>query len=68
MSYELFSMLNEKFKGRKTYVTAIVAVASAVVAYFSGEATLMAALQLAFTGIIGATLRSSVAPTDKPAA
>lgn len=52
--------LKETFKGKKTYTTAIVAILTAALAYFSGESTLMAALELAFTGAIGMTLRASV--------
>ena len=53
----LLDLLNSKFKGKKTYTTAAVAVLTAAISYLSGEATLIQALQLAVTGAMGATLR-----------
>lgn len=60
MYFELFNALNQKFKGQKTYITALIAVLSAIIAYFSGEATLLAAIQLAATGILAASVRSGI--------
>jgi hypothetical protein len=54
------SFLNQKFQGKKTYAAAALAVCSGAMAYFSGDASLMTALQLVFTGIMGATLRSGI--------
>lgn len=50
-----------KLSGYKTYLAAALAVLTAVVAYANGEANLADALQLAFTGAIGAFLRAGVA-------
>ena len=49
------------FAGKKTYITAAVAVISAVGAYLSGDATLIQSAQLVFTALIGAFVRSGVA-------
>lgn len=46
--------------GYKTYITAALAVASAVAAYLTGEAALADTLQLVFTAILGATIRAGV--------
>ena len=48
-------------KGYKTYITAGVAVISAVAAYVTGDATAMQAAQLIFTALIGAFVRHGVA-------
>ena len=47
-------------KGKKTYVTAAVAVISAVAAYAVGDATPIQTAQLVFTALIGAFLRSGM--------
>ncbi len=47
--------------GKKTYLAAVAAVLSAAGGYLSGDITIAAAIQLAFTGILAATLRSGVA-------
>lgn len=49
------------FKGKKTYITAAVAVITAVAAYLTGDATIAESAQLAFTAILGATIRHGVA-------
>ncbi len=56
----MITILNQKFKGKKTYAAAIAAVLSAAITFFMGESTIMEALQLGVTGIIGATLRSGI--------
>lgn len=48
------------FKGKKTYIVALLAVASAGYAYVTGQADGVSAIQLAITGVLGATLRSGV--------
>lgn len=49
-----------KLKGKKTYITAFLAVLSAVAAYLTGDATLAEAGQLAFAAIMAATVRSGI--------
>lgn len=46
--------------GYKTYITAGVAVISAVAAYLVGEADLMQTGQLVFTALIGAFVRHGI--------
>lgn len=46
--------------GKKTYITAALAVITAIATYLMGEATLAEAAQLAFTGAIGAFLRKGI--------
>lgn len=46
--------------GYKTYITAFVAVVTAVGAYLAGDATLMDTTQLVFTAAIGAFVRAGV--------
>lgn len=46
--------------GYKTYITAGVAVVSAVAMYLTGEDTLAQAIQLVVTAILGATIRSGI--------
>lgn len=48
------------FAGKKTYITAGVAVITAVASYLTGDATLMQTLQLSFTAILSATLRNGL--------
>lgn len=48
------------FKGKKTYIAAGLAVITAIASYLTGDSTLAEAAQLAFTGIIGATIRNAV--------
>lgn len=47
-------------KGYKTYIVAALAVLSAAASYLVGDMSLQDALQLAFTGLIGATLRNGI--------
>lgn len=47
--------------GYKTYITAIVAIVTALGTYASGDATLIQALQLTVTALLGAFIRSGVA-------
>lgn len=47
-------------KGYKTYITAGIAVLTAVAGYLTGETSLTDALQLGFTAIMGAFIRSGI--------
>ncbi len=60
MNTEMLALLNGKAKGKKTYAAAVAAVAAALVAYLAGDATVLEALQLAFTGLLAGTLRSGI--------
>lgn len=46
--------------GKKTYVTAALAVATAIGAYLTGDATIMQTAQLVFTALIGAFVRNGI--------
>lgn len=48
------------FKGYKTYITAGVAVITAVATYLTGDATLAEAIQLSITAVLGATVRAGI--------
>lgn len=48
------------FSGYKTYITAAVAVVSAVAAYLVGEASAVDTAQLVFTALIGAFVRHGI--------
>ena len=48
-------------QGKKTYITAAVAIITAIAAYLVGDATPIQAAQLVFTALIGAFVRSGVA-------
>jgi len=50
--------------GKKTYITAIVAIITAIASYLTGDATLAEALQLGFTAILGATVRNGIKNAD----
>lgn len=47
--------------GYKTYITAGLAVLTALAAYLTGEATIIETAQLIFTALIGAFVRNGVA-------
>lgn len=47
--------------GYKTYITAGLAVLTALAAYLTGEATIIETAQLTFTALIGAFVRNGVA-------
>lgn len=47
--------------GYKTYITAAVAVVTAVAAYLTGEANFADTANLVFTALLGAFIRSGVA-------
>jgi hypothetical protein len=64
----MLDILNQTFKGKKTYATAAAAIMTALITYLSGEATMMAALELAFTGILSMTIRNSVSTAVTDAA
>ena len=64
----MLDILNKTFKGKKTYATAAAAIMTALITYLSGEATMMAALELAFTGILSMTIRNSVSTAVTDAA
>lgn len=46
--------------GKKTYVTAFVAVVGAVAAYLTGDATMMQTAQLVFTALLAAFVRNGI--------
>lgn len=46
--------------GKKTYITAFLAVATAAGAYLTGDATLAETLQLVFTALMAAFVRAGV--------
>jgi len=46
--------------GYKTYVTAVLAIAGAIAAYLTGEASAMDAAQLVVTALLGAFIRNGV--------
>lgn len=48
------------FAGKKTYITAGVAVISAVASYLVGEADLMQTVNLVFTALLAAFLRNGM--------
>ena len=49
------------FAGKKTYITAAVAVIGAIAAYLTGDATAADTAQLVVTALLAAFLRSGVA-------
>lgn len=51
--------------GKKTYVTAVVAIISTVAAYLVGDVQLTDAAQLILTSILGITIRSGIASNAK---
>lgn len=51
--------------GYKTYITAGLAVISAIAGYLTGDATLSEAAQLAFTAIMAATVRAGIKADTK---
>ena len=51
--------------GYKTYITAVVAIITAIGAYLAGDVTLGDTLQLVFTSGLAAFLRSGVATAVK---
>lgn len=61
MNLEMLGLMNEKFKGKKTYAAAFAAISSAILAFLAGEATVIEAIQLGFTGLMGGTLRHCLA-------
>ncbi len=54
------NILFEKSTGKKTYITAAIAIMSAATTYLMGDVTLFEALQLAFTALFAATLRNGL--------
>ena len=49
-----------KLKGKKTYVTAFVAIIGTIGAYLTGDVELASAAQLILTAILGATVRDAI--------
>ena len=47
--------------GYKTYITAGIAVITAIGTYLAGDATLMQAAQMAFTALLAAFVRNGIA-------
>jgi hypothetical protein len=56
----MFKKLGQLIGGKKTYVAAIGAVSTAAIGYVNGDLAAAAALQLAVTGIVAATLRNAI--------
>jgi hypothetical protein len=54
------------FKGYKTYITAGVAVITAVAAFATGEADAMQTANLVFTALLGAFIRHGVEDNTYP--
>lgn len=54
------------FKGYKTYITAGVAVITAVAAYLTGDADLMQTANLVFTALMAAFIRHGVEDAANP--
>lgn len=54
------------FKGYKTYITAAVAVITAVAAYATGDADLMQTANLVFTALMAAFIRHGVEDAANP--
>lgn len=52
-------------KGYKTYITAGVAIITAIATYLTGDATLSEAIQLSITAVLGATVRAGVTSEAK---
>lgn len=50
-----------KFQGKKTYITAGLAVLGAIASYLTGDLALAEASQLILTAVLGATLRNGIA-------
>jgi len=48
-------------KGYKTYITAAIAVITAVAAYLTGEATVVQTSQLVFSALFAAFIRNGIA-------
>lgn len=46
--------------GKKTYITGVLGILAAVGAYLSGDASLVDAIQLGITSLLGMTIRSAV--------
>lgn len=49
-----------KLSGKKTYITAFIAILTAIGAYLTGDATAAEAMQLGFTALLGATVRNGI--------
>jgi hypothetical protein len=49
-----------KLKGKKTYITAFVAIVGAVASYLVGDVQLADASQLVLTAVLGATVRAGI--------
>ena len=48
------------FKGQKTYITAGIAIISAIAAYLVGDASVADTAQIVLTAVLGATIRHGV--------
>lgn len=48
------------FAGKKTYITAVVAVVTAVGAYLAGDASLAETANLVFTAVLAAFVRNGI--------
>lgn len=56
----MLNFLNETFKGKKTYTVAIIAILTAAITFFNGEATMMEAIELALGGGLGMFIRHAI--------
>ncbi len=54
--------------GYKTYITAVVAIITAIGAYLSGDVTIVATVQSVFVALLAAFIRHGVATSAVPAA
>jgi hypothetical protein len=60
--------LLKSVSGYKTYITAIVAIVTAVASYLTGEMALADALNLGFTALLAAFVRSGVTAENEKTA
>lgn len=52
--------------GYKTYITAIVAIITAIAAYLVGDASMIETAQMIFTALIGAFVRAGMTTESTP--
>lgn len=58
--------LRNALRGKKTYLTALVSVLSAIAAYLVGDLSIPEAAQIVLTAVLGATLRSGMTTETTP--
>ena len=64
----LFSVLNTKFSGKKTYLTSIVTILGTAATYFSGQSTLFESLQIAIPALLAIFIRHGISSSMENAA